>query len=177
MGARAAVLAASDHSTKHLVLVSYPLVGQNGQVRDEILLNIHPTIKVLFISGSNDNMCAIDQLDEVRAKMKAKSWLAVVQGADHGMSLKPKNAVDRIRVYTGELAARWVENGDTQRTECVIRWDVDESEVVDEGWQKSSKTSSVPAEATAKVKEDTREDQDDDRSSRDQRPSKRRKKR
>ncbi|KPI39547.1 Testis-expressed sequence 30 protein [Cyphellophora attinorum] len=171
MGARAAVLAAADHAEiKHLVLASYPLVGQNGSVRDDILLAIDEGVKVLFISGDSDNMCSIKQLNEVRKKMKAKSWLAIVQGADHGMSIKPKSAVEDMRLYTGKLAARWIEDNDNDKTECELRWNAHEKTVVNDGWKSvAAKGMSDSKSATKFVEADADDVQ--------QRPAKRQRKR
>jgi predicted alpha/beta-hydrolase family hydrolase len=150
MGARAAVLAAKGHETKKLVLVSYPLVGQNGDVRDQILLDIDMGIEVLFVSGDGDGMCDLKQLAKVREKMKAKSWLIVVRGADHGMSVKPKEAVEKTREFTGEAAARWVkeEGREEGKTECVLRWDAHGRKVVDEGWTAAG----APTKSASKAK-------------------------
>jgi predicted alpha/beta-hydrolase family hydrolase len=171
MGARAAVLAATNHSdVKHLVLASYPLVGQNGSVRDDILLAIDKDTKVLFISGDSDNMCSIQQLNYVRKKMKARSWLAIVQGADHGMSIKPKSAVEEMRLYTGKFAARWVEHNENDKTECQLRWNAHEKAVVDEGWTSVATAGTSDSKPAA---QDTDAEADDVQ----QRPAKRQKKR
>ena len=147
MGARAAVVAMKESRAKggKLVLASYPLVGQNGEVRDKILLDVDEGVEVLFVSGDGDNMCDLKQLGGVRRKMKAKSWLIVVKGADHGMSLRPKEAVEKMREFTGEAAARWVKGEGRQEddTECELRWDAHGRKVIDEGWK-------VPESASAK---------------------------
>ena len=138
MGARAAVVTMKEQGKKgKLVLVSYPLVGANKEVRDKILLEIEEDVEVLFVSGDGDNMCDLKQLQEVRDKMRAKNWLILVKGADHGMSLRPKEAVDKMREYTGEAAARWTsgEAIDIEKTECLLRWDAHSKKVVDEGWK------------------------------------------
>lgn len=170
MGARAAVQAAGDYDTPHLVLVSYPLVGANGSVRDEILLDIDPKVKVLFISGDGDNMCKIQQLNAVRKKMKAKTWLAIVKGADHGMSLKPKMAVEPMRQDTGELAVKWMQKSDPKKTECELSWDAESEKVVNEGWKAPGKSTTV---RTAPDTADSKEEPADT----DEKPAKRRRKR
>lgn len=106
MGARAAVMATTPE-TQHLVLVSYPL--QNGKdVRDQILLDIDQSIKVVFVVGSRDTMCDLTKLDEVRQKMKCMTWRIVVEGADHGMDMKPKSATESVGRKTGEVIASWI---------------------------------------------------------------------
>lgn len=117
MGARAAVLTAHSHKeiTK-LVLVSYPLVGPQGDVRDKILLDLSEDKEVLFVIGSRDSMCELGRLNKVREKMKAKTILLVVDGADHGMGLgsgtlvkgKDKSkVVEHLRKLSGKMAAEW----------------------------------------------------------------------
>jgi pimeloyl-ACP methyl ester carboxylesterase len=151
MGARAAVLAAQEHATTALVLVSYPLLGQNGSVRDQILLDIDPSIDVLFISGDGDNMCDLERLNEVRNNMKAKTWLAVAQGADHGMAMKPKSATDALRVHTGQLAAHWLQSRSSSASECLVSWDA-EAEELQETWSAGNvgpkSTSKAPKSGT-----------------------------
>jgi len=123
MGARAAVMTANEHGkTEALILVSYPLVSEKGDVRDEILLEITKDVAVLFVSGDGDKMCQLDKLNEVRSRMKATSWLVVVKGADHGMSVKPKGAVEPVRRETGRVAAQWLKERDSKKLEAVIEW-------------------------------------------------------
>jgi predicted alpha/beta-hydrolase family hydrolase len=130
LGARAAVQTANARNSgldstsppliSALVLVSYPLTGPGGDMRDAILYDIHPGVDVLFVSGDRDGMCNLEQLNGVRKQMRARSWLAVVRGADHGMSSKPASTVEARRKTTGVLAARWFASRDRDRTECVL---------------------------------------------------------
>lgn len=119
MGARAAVLAAGEiveqdkkdrsvASTIQVVLVSYPLKGPKDDIRDGILLHLPESVRVLFIIGDRDAMCPLHLLESVRGKMKAKSQLIVVNGADHGMHVKPANRECAVGEETGRLAAEWV---------------------------------------------------------------------
>lgn len=174
MGARAAIIAMNERGLKKgkLVLASYPLVGQNGETRDRILLDIDQGVEVLFVSGDRDNMCNLKQLNEVRAKMKAKTWLMVVKGADHGMSLKPKDAVEHVRTYSGAAAAKWVsgEGLEQGKTECVLRWDAHGRKVIEDGWKEPDRPTSLKT-ATAN-KSEVRQDAEQDEP-----PSKKRKKR
>ncbi|KIV86347.1 hypothetical protein PV11_01961 [Exophiala sideris] len=130
MGARAAVLGAqADESIKVLVLVSYPLIGPGGAVRDRILLDIRPDVDVLFISGDGDSMCDFPKLATLRKKMKATSWMVVVEGADHGMNLKGgkkmKDATEEVTKETGRIAARWIEARDEEHKDMTLRWNGD----------------------------------------------------
>ena len=154
MGARAAVLAASqpDSDIEAVVLASYPMVGaQKGDSREQILLDLPESVDVLFISGTNDSMCAMDHLQKVAKQMKAQSWIAEVQGADHGMSLKPKAGVLPIRKYQGTLAANWLLERDESKRYCVLSWS--DGKVESSGWEEGEaslvkKTTKERAHAT-----------------------------
>ena len=149
LGARAAVLAASqpDSGIEAVVLASYPMVGaQKGDSREQILLDLPESVDVLFISGTNDSMCHMDHLQRVAKKMKAQSWIAEVQGADHVMSLKPKAGVQPIRKYQGTLAANWLLERDESKRYCVLSWS--DGKVESSGWQEGE--ASLVKKKTAK---------------------------
>ncbi|KIW79493.1 hypothetical protein Z517_06105 [Fonsecaea pedrosoi CBS 271.37] len=128
MGARAAVIAShTDHGIKTLVLASYPLVSPSGAMRDQILLDIRADVDLLFISGDHDTMCPLDTLQNVRAKMKARTWRVVVDGADHGMNVrggkKLKEGTERVGEECGRIAAEWLRERDLNRREMTVSWD------------------------------------------------------
>jgi predicted alpha/beta-hydrolase family hydrolase len=115
MGARAAVIAgteilAGDDGQRELslVLVSYPLKGPKD-IRDQILLDLPASVRVLFIVGEKDAMCPLGLLEKTRKKMAAKSRLVVVRGADHGMHVRPVEEEKRLGEEMGRLAATWVD--------------------------------------------------------------------
>ena len=137
-GARAAVLASqqSQSTIKTLVLVSYPMIGaQKGDSREQILLDLPENVDVLFISGSKDSMCPIKKLQEVIAAMKARSWLVVVESADHGMNVSPKTATQAMVRRTGALAAEWLKDRDEGKRHCSLSWISAERKVVRSDWQ------------------------------------------
>jgi len=122
MGARAAVIAATEHLASlddkeraelsiQLILVSYPLLGPREDLRDQILLDLPKSVRILFISGDEDAMCPIDTLNETRDKLTARSQLVVVTDANHGMNVVPASRTQRVGEETGRWAARWVEGG------------------------------------------------------------------
>lgn len=113
MGARAAVIAGTEvlgsgdgERELSLVLVSYPLKGPKD-VRDEILLELPASVRVLFVVGERDAMCPRDLLEETRGRMAARSRLVVVRGADHGMNVAGKGEMERLGVEAGKRAAAW----------------------------------------------------------------------
>lgn len=143
MGARAACLAAqaSEGKINTLILVSFPLVGAAKQdSREQILLDLPEGVDVLFISGTEDTMCDLDQLREVEGRMKARSWVLQVEGADHGMAMKPKEASQPMRVKTGEVAAEWLKSRDGSKRFRLLDWEPDEQRVIDEGWIEEDST-------------------------------------
>ncbi|KAJ4367012.1 hypothetical protein N0V83_007542 [Neocucurbitaria cava] len=87
-----------------------PLKGPKNDIRDSILLALpsSPTVDVLFIVGDRDAMCPLDLLESVRGKMKAKSKVVVVKGADHGMNVRPKGRERELGEEAGRWAAAWV---------------------------------------------------------------------
>lgn len=132
MGARAAIAGASDQ-TRHLVLASYPL-HTNKDTRDQALLDVHQSMKVIFISGDHDSMCDLARLEEVRKKMRCMTWRIVVEGADHGMKVKPKHATTEAGNKVGEVVAAWLENSDSSRREGRILCN-EEGKVEWTGWE------------------------------------------
>ena len=145
MGARAAVITASEmeKTPEALVLVSYPLTGgKKGEKRDEarqkILLDLPASVDVLFISGDGDAMCDLELLDEVVGKMKARCWRLIVKGADHGMSLRDKTGVPRVRMWTGIMAAHWLQERSASKRHCAISWNSDAGEISRQDWQRNA---------------------------------------
>lgn len=68
-----------------LISLGYPLVGQRGAIRDEVLLAL--CTPILFIQGSRDPLCPLDRLAVVRARMTAPNQLHVVEGGNHSLDL------------------------------------------------------------------------------------------
>lgn len=157
MGARAAIMAAEGkEDVKALVLVSYPLHTEKGDVRDEILYAIEESVKVLFVVGDRDEMCDLERLEGVRRKMKAGSWRVVVEGADHGMNVRPKAGTKDIGELTGKVAAEWLtslEGGgvEGQGKEGRILWDEEENVARCSDW---SEQASAPSVKPKKVQEE-----------------------
>ncbi|HEX7509317.1 MAG TPA: alpha/beta fold hydrolase [Polyangia bacterium] len=88
MGGRIGCHLANDHTHRRavaLVCLGYPLVGQSGSLRDEVLLALRTPI--LFVQGSRDPLCPLDRLAEVRARMSVANELYVVESANHSLEL------------------------------------------------------------------------------------------
>ncbi|OCK84783.1 hypothetical protein K432DRAFT_431999 [Lepidopterella palustris CBS 459.81] len=153
MGARAAVMAAKEATLAkpiRFVLVSYPLQAPKGGLRDQILFDLPAYAEVLFIIGSKDKMCNLGLLEEVRRKMRARSWLVVVRGADHGMIVTPKKATAATGEVMGRIAAEWLKARDESRTIFEIEFDEQKGEVECRGWQQDPSVSAAAEGTLAK---------------------------
>jgi len=81
-------LAADDpgHPIAGLICLGYPLrSASSGALRDQVLLSLRTPI--LFVQGTRDPLCALDELAEVRARMTAPNQLYVVEGGDHSLEV------------------------------------------------------------------------------------------
>ena len=142
MGARAAAMAVTD-ATERLVLVSYPL-HTGKETRDEILLQLAPSIKVVFVIGSRDSMCDLGKLEDVRRRMTCKTWRVVVEEADHGMTVKPNTGTEAVGKMTGEVVAKWIDKCDEKTKEGRITWNGEEERAEWSGWSVESADVVVP---------------------------------
>ncbi|SMR57444.1 unnamed protein product [Zymoseptoria tritici ST99CH_3D1] len=155
MGARAAVMAALEleKPPTALVLISYPLTAggkeqkRQPEGREQILVDLPEETDVLFVSGDQDSQCDLELLAEIRGKMKAKTWLVEVKGADHGMTVKPKSAVQSIGLKTGQIAAEWLSSRDESKQYCQVAWDDEQSAVLCGGWQEQSVSDEEPPQS------------------------------
>lgn len=135
LGARAAVMSAKEtDNVKALILVSYPLRNRKGDVRNQLLLDIDEGIDVLLVVGDRDTMCPIDELRTLVKLMKAKTWLVVVNDANHCMEMRPTKATRAIGKTVGKVVARWIEERDDTLTNGRIHWDEEKSDVVVGAW-------------------------------------------
>lgn len=135
MGARTAIATAKEvDDVKALILVSYPLRGDKGDLRDQLLLDIDEGIDVLFVIGDRDPMCDLKELATVRKQMKAKTWIVVVNDANHGMEMRPSKATSAMGKMMGRVAARWIDERNEKLTNCNLHWDNDQDGVVVGPW-------------------------------------------
>jgi predicted alpha/beta-hydrolase family hydrolase len=91
------VAAASVEPPNALVCLGYPLVGQSGKVRDDVLRELRTP--VLFVQGTRDTLCPLARLEALLPELSAPHALHRVEDGDHS-----------LRVLAGRLKAR----GETQ---------------------------------------------------------------
>lgn len=85
MGSRVGCHVALEEAVSGCVCFGYPLRGQNGKLRDRVLLELKTPI--LFVQGTRDKLCALPELEQVRARMSARNELYVVEGGDHSLEV------------------------------------------------------------------------------------------
>jgi predicted alpha/beta-hydrolase family hydrolase len=83
MGSRVGCHVSLEAPVDALVCLGYPLRGRGGALRDEVLLEL--ATPVLFVQGTRDPLCLIEELEAVRARMRAPSSLHRVEGGGHGL--------------------------------------------------------------------------------------------
>src|SRR5688572_16788251 len=85
MGSRMGCHVAVEVETKPAALVcfGYPLVGQNGKLRDEVLRALETPI--LFLQGTRDPLCPLPRLEALLPELRAPHQLHVVDGGDHSL--------------------------------------------------------------------------------------------
>src|SRR5205085_11193970 len=79
----AVALAAEGAPVSALVCLGYPLFGQSGKRRDEVLRELRTPI--LFVQGSRDPLCPPDELAAVREQMTAPNELFLLEDGDHSL--------------------------------------------------------------------------------------------
>ena len=92
MGSRVGChLALDEPSIPALVCFGYPLIspGPKKTRRDEVLLALD--LPVLFVQGTRDRLCPLDELEGVRGKMRAPTTLHVVESGDHSLLVSTKH--------------------------------------------------------------------------------------
>ncbi len=98
MGSRIGCHVSLEVPVSALVCFGYPLRGQSGALRDEVLRAM--TTPILFVQGTRDPLCPLAELDRVRAAMSAPSELFLVDSGDH--SLVPQKTWLRRNATTGD---------------------------------------------------------------------------
>src|SRR5438874_9398487 len=90
MGGRIGCHLSLEEPVNGLVCLGYPLCGGGdpNKLRDKVLLEL--TTPILFVQGTRDPLCPLDLLDGVRLKMKAPTFLHIVEGGDHSLLLSKR---------------------------------------------------------------------------------------
>ncbi len=101
MGGRVGCHLALEEPVAGVICFGFPLrSGTSGALRDEVLVALRT--RALLLQGSRDELCPLDLLQEVRARMTAPNTLLVVSGGDHSLVL---SAAERKAAATTQAAA------------------------------------------------------------------------
>jgi uncharacterized protein len=86
MGGRVGCHLALEERVAGLICFGFPLrSGATGALRDEVLVALGT--RILLLQGSRDELCPLDLLADVRARMSAPTTLFVIEGGDHSLAL------------------------------------------------------------------------------------------
>jgi len=90
MGCHVAV--ALDDKPAALICFGYPLAGR-GPERTSVLLEL--STPILFVQGTRDPLCPLDDLAKVRERMRAPNDLFVVEDGDHSLHARKRELTAR----------------------------------------------------------------------------------
>jgi predicted alpha/beta-hydrolase family hydrolase len=120
MGGRIGCHVALEEKVNGVVCLGYPLCGggDHSKLRDRVLLALRTPI--LFVQGTRDQLCPLDLLEGVRAKMTAPTFLHVVEGGDHSLlasksqlkatGMTQENVDEQILAAIADFAADKIDN-------------------------------------------------------------------
>lgn len=100
MGSRVGCHLSLQAPVAGLVCLGYPLRGASGALRDQVLLDLRTPI--LFVQGTRDRLCPLDELEAVRGRMRAPSTLHRVEGGDHSLEVGVRELRASGRTQAGE---------------------------------------------------------------------------
>jgi predicted alpha/beta-hydrolase family hydrolase len=85
MGGRVGCHLSLEEQVAAVVCMGYPLCGGGDctRLRDKVLREL--STPVLFVQGTRDPLCPLEELARVRTEMRAVSELHVVEGGDHSL--------------------------------------------------------------------------------------------
>jgi len=91
MGGRIGCHVSLEEKVAGVVCLGYPLCsgGDPTKLRDKVLRALETP--VLFVQGTRDSLCPLDLLERVRAEMKARTHLHVVEGGDHSLMVSKRH--------------------------------------------------------------------------------------
>ena len=90
MGGRVGCHVSLEEDVHGVVCFGYPLCagGDRTKLRDQILRDLQTPI--LFAQGTRDPLCPLDLLEQVRAEMKVRNEVYLVEGGDHSLRVSKR---------------------------------------------------------------------------------------
>ena len=85
MGGRIGCHLSLNEEVSAVICLGYPLCaqGDRAKLRDQVLREL--STPILFVQGTRDSLCPLDLLETVRAQMRTRNELYVVEGGDHSL--------------------------------------------------------------------------------------------
>jgi predicted alpha/beta-hydrolase family hydrolase len=95
-GRQASMLFAEEPVADGMILLSYPLhpPGKPEQLRTQHLPNLH--VPTLFVEGTRDPFATIEEIEDARKLIPAKTELLAVEGAGHDLGFKGKSKREEL---------------------------------------------------------------------------------
>jgi len=90
MGGRIGCHVALEEKVEGVICLGYPLCGGGdpSKLRDEVLRALQTPI--LFVQGTRDSLCPVDLLERVRAEMGTPTFLHIIEGGDHSLTVSKR---------------------------------------------------------------------------------------
>lgn len=85
MGSRVGCHLSLELQVDALICMGYPLGRNPEKLRDQVLIDLKTP--VLFVQGTRDPLCSLEQLAVVREKMTAPNHLYVVEDGNHSLEV------------------------------------------------------------------------------------------
>ncbi|XP_056146070.1 testis-expressed protein 30 isoform X2 [Lampris incognitus] len=127
MGCRAAaalarqLTAETEDAVQGVVCLSFPLhpPGQTHKhsQRSEDLRGLPEQTPVLFVSGTEDNMCDRVLFDKVVKEMKAQVDVCWLEGGSHGLTVKGRDEESVLTEVNSQVVS-WILRKTTQTSNC-----------------------------------------------------------
>jgi predicted alpha/beta-hydrolase family hydrolase len=91
MGGRVGCHVAPEEKVGGVICLGYPLCagGDRSKLRDQVLRELQAPI--LFVQGTRDPLCPLPLLEQIRAEMKTRNVLQVVEGGDHSLRVAKRD--------------------------------------------------------------------------------------
>jgi uncharacterized protein len=95
MGSRIGCHVATKEKVSALICLGYPLCGggDRTKLRDKVLLEL--ATPIFFAQGTRDPLCPLDLLQQVRARMRARNELYVLEGGNHSLVVTKRELQDK----------------------------------------------------------------------------------
>ncbi|KQC07895.1 MAG: hypothetical protein APR62_05705 [Smithella sp. SDB] len=113
MGGRVAsqLVAEKRLPVEGLIFLGYPLhpAGDQSKIRDAHLYQIK--LPMLFFTGTRDNLCNMEKLQDVLSRLAAPWDLKIIEGGDHSFHVPKSMGIRESEIYEKivRISRQWIE--------------------------------------------------------------------